>query len=243
LDLPASLVVQLTSGVFAGAAVIPSMITSVSVKAEADHHGAASIIFRPVEGLGLVPRGEPEEVSDLSETVVAKLRAGALTPATVLTMALRIRHMKHKNPILGAISAYLYDAVGDRDSIRRVAWFYAHHGQPIPFDVALLADLKGERGADGRLRVDLPVIQKREPSTPEEAQYPDYFQQTTAKERALVAGGFPWLRQGWDLLDLVQLPVHPDVIALSRHVLPMPFTTLERDAGITLARLVSSGKV
>jgi hypothetical protein len=61
-----------------------------------------------------------------------------------------------------------------------------------------------------------------------------------------VAGGFPWLRQGWALLDAVSLPVHGGLIELAqtRGILrPFPFTTLAPDAGYRLAELITSGKV
>ena len=46
---------------------------------------------------------------------------------------------------MGVISAYLYDAIGDMKSIRRMASFYAKYSQAIPYDIALLGGLHGQR--------------------------------------------------------------------------------------------------
>jgi hypothetical protein len=144
--------------------------------------------------------------------------------------------------MLGVVAAYLYDAIGDRDSICRIASFYAKWGEPIPFDIALLANLRGRRGKDGRLRVSIPRMVRREPQTNEEARRSDLFAATSEVSEAIVAGGFPWLRQGWDLLQATRLPVHPALIDLARRptdtLLPFPFTTLTPEAGHLLARLV-----
>ena len=59
------------------------------------------------------------------------------------------------NPLLGVIAAWLYDAAGDRDSVRRLTMLYAEHRQPVPFDIALLAGVPGRRGRDGLIRIDL----------------------------------------------------------------------------------------
>lgn len=87
--------------------------------------------------------------SEAAEDVVARLRAGALSTNDALSLAVQFREFKHFNPAFGAIAAYLYDAAGDRDSIRRVAWFYPYMSQPIPFDVALLGGFSGGETAVG----------------------------------------------------------------------------------------------
>ena len=93
------------------------------------------------------------------------MRAGTLTGNDALDVAVRIRTDKHIDPVLGALAAYLYDAVGDRDNIRRIAYFYASAGETVPFDVALLADLRGTIH-DGRLVVDVPAVPARTPLPP-----------------------------------------------------------------------------
>jgi hypothetical protein len=155
----------------------------------------------------------------------------------------------HVNPLLGVIAAYLFDAAGDRDGIRRLASLYPEDGQPVPFDVALLAGVPGRRGRDGVVRIDLPAVPARAPRTDEEASsFVDVrrfglFDARRAVRDAVVAGGFPWLRQGWSLLDLAALPVHPEVVALAGHLRPSLFTALGRDGGRRLAALIEQGEV
>jgi hypothetical protein len=221
------------------------MITAISLGSlsrsdPTSARGAASVIYRPV--LGMVPDSDFDDVSKTSEDIVAKLRAGTLTGEKALTIASRIRRFKHVNPMLGVIAAYLYDAAGDRDSIRRVAWFYPMNEQPIPFDVALLAGLKGRRDLDGSIRLNIPPVPGRQPLTDEERAHPEYFLNTTQFDEVLVAGGFPWLRQGWALLDVAALPVHPSVVEIASHVLPTPFTTLDEYGGAKLANLLDHGE-
>lgn len=252
LTEPGSFVAEITTGSIVGAAAIPRMIATISIGGlmqpgtntpQALMRGATSVIYRPSkywssdQDLGLA--------SKASEDVITRMRAGTLTAEEALSVAAKIRGDKHVNPMLGVIAAYLYDAIGDRDSIRRIAWFYAREPEPqfIPFDVALLADLKGKRGKDGRLRVRVPAVSQRAPRTPDEAEHPDYFCATTEIDNSVVAGGFPWLRQGWSLLDVVSLPVHPELVHLASSLLPFPFTTLEADAGRVLAALVRQGEV
>jgi hypothetical protein len=59
---------------------------------------------------------------------------------------------------------------------------------------------------------------------------------------AAVAGGFPWQREGWALLDIARLPVNPAVAELAPHVLSAPFTTLDPDGGQRLAKLILQGE-
>ena len=139
-----------------------------------------------------------------------------------------------------------YDSVGDRDSIRRIAFFFTVENQPIPFDVALLADLRGSWG-DGHLRVAVPAVRRREPRTAAEIAHQDYFADTAAVDDALVTNGFPWLRQGWDLLDTARrFRVHPAVVDIAKTrgaVLPFPFVTLSLDAGRFIADLIEQREI
>ena len=86
------------------------------------------------------------EASVRSEKIIAAFRAGRLRGDDALDVAALIRTDKHVDPVLGVVAVDLYDSVGDRDSIRRIAFFFTVENQPIPFDVALLADLRGSWG-------------------------------------------------------------------------------------------------
>lgn len=246
LQQAGSLLIQLENGTWVGAAALPAMILTISL---ADcvsspqspgkrSPGAVSAIYRGTTGW--VP--DAVETSNIAEELTSRLRVGAFTADQALSVGAKIRGMKHVNPMLGAIAAYLYDSAGDRDSIRRIAWFYPQFHQAIPFDVALLAGLTGYRNENGRIFVDLPALPARAPRTDEEKRHKDYFKATTEMKDVCVAGGFPWLRQGWTLLEIARLPVHPAVAKLAPHVLSAPFTTLDDEGGRRLAEIIRNGE-
>lgn len=133
---------------------------------------------------------------------IADLAAGRIGPTEIDRLAAGLRAGKHADPILGALCAHLYSAVADVDSIRRMAWFYADHGQPVPFDVALLGDMRVERdGADG-LALHIPEVRAR--STAERDPLPDYVTDATPAAVAAVGGRCPWFALGWDQVGLTR---------------------------------------
>jgi hypothetical protein len=90
------------------------------------------------------------------------MEAGALRADAVIDLAVELRHGKHADPMRGALSAYLYDSIGDIDSIRRMAVFYIQHGQPIPYDIAMLGQLRGRRTRRNTVDSDGPCCQSAE---------------------------------------------------------------------------------
>jgi hypothetical protein len=238
-QLPASFLVEIEEDLWVGAATFPDLAITICRPLPTDNVTVPGDDIRLVYGA----HEEYEHVYQVCQGILSELNAGLLTPEQALSIATRVRHFKHVNPLFGVVAAYLYDAVGDRDSIRRTASFYPQYDQPVPFDIALLAGVPGRRGRDGRLRIDLPAVPARTPRTPEEAENIAYFDAGEAINNVVVAGGFPWMGKGWDLLDLARLPVHPEVITLAGHVGPSLFTTLGRDGGRKLAALIEEGKV
>ena len=99
---------------------------------------------------------------DAIETVT-DFAAGRIGVDRIDFLAGRLRHGKYTDPVLGAICAYLYLAVADFDSIRRMAYFYVQYGQPVPFDIALLGAMKVTRKAKGALRLQVPAVTARKP--------------------------------------------------------------------------------
>jgi len=248
---PASNVaIELDDGSWIGATVLPRKISAITVGERREDsrprrrlvpiRGAVSTIYRPAASQ--IPGDAALLASDASESFVARLGVGALSGDDALKVAVRIRSGDFLDPMLGAIAAHLYEAIGDRAGIRRLASLFARSGEPIPFDIALLADLRGRREG-GRLRAVVPAVERREPETVEEDHHPELFGAAPQIADAPVAGGFPWLRQGWALLDTVRLPVHPTVVELAGSLLPLPFTTLKPEAGRVLADLIRRGKV
>jgi hypothetical protein len=228
-----------------GLAKVPFAVATINFPNQKDSEAPIEANFPSVVYQSTQPELQQNAVENLvvSTEILARLLSGKLLGNEALSIASTLRDMKHANPILGIIAAYLYDAVGDKDNVRRIAWFYWHNKQPIPFDIALLADLRGERGEDGLISVDLPAVPERKPRTDEQSNNPWYFRETYAQAGAAVAGGFPWMRPGWKLLDIARLPVNQKLLALSDQVLPYAFTTFQEKAGRILADLVHDGEV
>ena len=223
------LLVQLADGRWTGAAAMPRLIATFSLGAD----GVVSLIYRPV---GWQAGG------DKTERVIAALRTGALRTEDALDVAAGLRDGKMEDPVLGVLAAYLYDSIGDVDSIRRMAFFYAHFGQAVPFDVAMLARLGAERAPDGTIVAQIPAVRARPPASDAEEQRRGNSVATPARP-APVAGLFPWLRQGWALLEeedpsplfLTGLPDLQSGLARA------PFTTLDAEHGQRLKSLVFPG--
>ena len=124
-----------------------------------------------VEQLGvsaLVFSARHERRSDVEATarVLAQLESGSLRADDKIDIATRLRREKPADPVPGVISASLYDSVGDTDSIRRMAYFYAQCAQPIPCDIALLGQLQG-RWSGGELWVTVPSVARSTPPPPQ----------------------------------------------------------------------------
>jgi hypothetical protein len=247
---PASFLVEMDDGAWTGAATWPGVAIAIS-RAPLIRNVAAPRGPRLI--YGPAGTGAFEEIFECCELILSELNTGLLAYRQAAYAAGLVWHFKqrfaHVNPLLGVIAAWLYDAAGDRDGVRRLASLYPERGQPIPFDIALLAGVPGRRDRNGLIRVDLPALPARTPRTDEEASsFVDVrgfglFGARRARRDAVVAGGFPWMRQGWRLLDLAALPVHVEVAALAGHVGPSLFTTLDRDGGRRLAALIELGEV
>jgi len=122
-----------------------------------------------------------------------------------------------------------------------MASFYARESEAIPYDIALLGGLAGGRTERG-LVVNIPEVKRREPRTVAERQHNWTYCQTEAAI-GLVGGYWPWMRQGWIFLDYpsdVGSPlILPGLVELRSGLMRSRFATLEKDAGLALARLFS----
>jgi hypothetical protein len=233
LDRATAVLLELNDGAFAALTALPSFICSVMC----EQSGVAGLVYRACHG-------SPRDVG-VTAHALAQLESGGMRASAQTELAVELRREKHADPVLGVISAYLYESVGDMDSIRRMAYFFVEHAQPIPYDVALLAELPC-RLEEGQLRAQVPAVAAREPRTPAEAGAPWTFRETPAVNGA-VAGLWPWMRQGWSFLEQPRAPgglVLPEVFELSPHVARSRFTTLDAEGGkrlIALAGLSASG--
>ncbi|PXX45428.1 caspase family protein [Undibacterium pigrum] len=141
-----------------------------------------------------------EELWGESFRAIKNLQTGNLSADQVDDIATHIREFKHVNPTLGAIASYLYDYTGDMDSIRRMAYFYCYHGQPMPFDVAFMGLLSIKFIGQSRTVADVPSVPAR-PQSPANDKLPDWVTKETMKSSGEVAGLWPWLRQGWQFME------------------------------------------
>ena len=170
--------------------------------------------------------------------VAADFAAGRLSVDRVDELAAHLRYRKHADPVLGVIAAYLYRAAADFDSIRRMAYFYADAGQPVPYDVALLGEMAVSRGPQRELRLHVPEVGARRPGQRTD-KLPRFVVQATPAIEASIGGLCPWLALGWDYVSMAR-PEQAELIAGLREFageLPRSgFTVLSADIGRALAR-------
>lgn len=166
--------------------------------------------------------------------ILNRMQSGDLPPSHVDEVAAVLRKDKHGNPVLGAICSYLYDFSGDLDSIRRMAFFYTLHGQPIPYDIALMGEIPTRR--DGlHYMADVPAVRSRPLKGGENL--PDFVTNETSHAVGPVGGRCPWLRQGWDFVDAPtdrEVALVQNLPDIRKHLLPETFTSFNREGGEAL---------
>lgn len=170
---------------------------------------------------------------------VVKFAAGQLGADDIDQLAIKLRYGKHRDPAAGAFCAVLYRAVGDFDSIRRMAYFYQQHGQPVPFDIALLGGMAVSAEQGGGLRAHVPAVKARE-ARPGLASLPEFATEATPETTVMVAGRCPWIGLSWDYVGLVRDNALPLVSGLAEHAPQIPrggFTVLPAKTGKALAKL------
>ncbi len=229
LQKPAPVLIELSDGQFLALTALPAFIASLVC----NERGAQALIYRAIY--------EDKDTSGIAANALAQMESGALRANAVLDLSVELRQLKHTDPTLGVISAYLYDSVGDLDNIRRMAYYYVQHGQAIPYDIALLAQIPSWRNPDGLLEVAIPQVEARDPRTDVERQN-DWTWTMTPATNGIVGGFWPWMRQGWTFLedptDVEMGLVDPRIAALRPHLTSARFTTLTADGGQRLAAIL-----
>jgi hypothetical protein len=238
----AQLLVELDNGLFASCPTMGEMVTRLMISAD----GAAAMVMNSRWGpYPPTPNTPDHKANVLAEEAVSQLYSGRLARDATFDRAVDLRMKKHANPVLGVISAYLYDSVGDRDSIRRMAWFYVQHGQAIPYDIAFLAELPVVGFDEDQLCVEVPATKRRKANTASEKDN-KWITRATPKAKGRVAGRWPWLRQGWpyvaDPSEAERMMTYGVEPAL-KGLLSSPFTTLNADAGQALISAFSMTRV
>ncbi|MBV1686347.1 hypothetical protein KRR38_01335 [Novosphingobium sp. G106] len=160
-------------------------------------HGEISLVHRHIS--------EKAKPAPVVSGALADLAAGRIGRVSAVDLAAQVRRGKHLDYTLGLLAAYLYNAIGDIDGIRSIAWYYHREGQVIPLDIALLTGGKLHMGDDGTLTVDIPATQKRKPRTDVEDGLAFTTSATSAVSGAAVGGRAPWLRSGWRAIETALL--------------------------------------
>lgn len=187
LSASAPLLIELSNGLFVAAVVMPKLFTCVA----RDDFGATGIVYRD-------PYAPAGDERPLEEALMA-LERGSVRSGVASDLAVKLRRMKHVDPVLGVLSAYLYEPMDDIDNIRRMASYYIESGQAIPYDIALLGGLH-LASTDGGLTAKVPEVGARQPRTEGERSAIWTHEPTEARSGA-VGGFWPWMRQGWAFMD------------------------------------------
>lgn len=167
--------------------------------------------------------------------LLEQFAAGTLSLNSIDHIATRLRRGKRTDPTLGAICAHLYRAAADYDSIRRIAFYYAWHNLPVPFDVALLGKMRVTMDDDGRMVLHVPPVADRRADSPS---LPPNATRATHAVQARVGGRCPWLGVGWDYVTDADPESLPLVVHLAEHAPDVPrtgFTQLSSETALQLA--------
>lgn len=216
------ILVEFEDAVFASAVVYADLTTVIS----RDISGGIS--WACTSGMALPTRRLRSFIA-----TIENLQAGNLTADKVDNIAAQLRSDKHANPTLGAISSYLYDYTGDVDSIRRMAYFYIQHNQPIPFDVAFMGLLSFKKIGLHETLVKVPSVKARARSDANDM-FPRWVTGATHERMGVVAGLWPWLRQGWVFMDEPEpqeKAVADEISNIATFLLPSPFTSFSETGG------------
>jgi hypothetical protein len=191
-----------------------------------------AVIVRSANGMTAIAYGGRDDILAEATHAIAELARGDLDSTRIEDLAARIRSGKHANPVLGAIAAYLYRQISDFDNLRRMAYYYVEHQQPIPFDVALLGQMEVYADNDC-YRVKVPAVSRHSRDPAHRNPLPAYVVRETPAVAGVLAGRCPWLTLGWDyprgeLFRDDLYDHHRDSAGLLR---PSSFTTFAADLG------------
>lgn len=158
-----------------------------------------TVVVESPSGEILQAYGQRSSLDHYKEAIAAisDFATGRLGAESITRIAYLIQLEKYADPMLSTISAYLFRAIADYDSIRRMAFFYALRDQPVPFDIALLGAMRVTRAGDGALCVHIPAVKAHDRS-PQSRPLPPPFTQETRATTAPIGGRCPWLGLGWD---------------------------------------------
>ncbi len=221
----ASVLARLNNGSWVGAAVYERFVGSFSIGPD----GADSYLLRSTR-FGR---------ARAAERAVAMAAVGQ-DLGDPFELAAQLRDGKHADPVLGALASYAYARAGAIEDIRRLCYFYCYHNQPVPFDAVLLARVPIHRGDHGNWVAEIPATPERAPYNATE-RLRDFTFRATPPGSIEVAGHFPWLRQGWALLEDDFRPEFRRLAEFVPGLRPSLFSSFKREAGGALANLIEGG--
>ncbi|MBY5533810.1 hypothetical protein HFO42_22890 [Rhizobium leguminosarum] len=147
--------------------------------------------------------------------------SGLLRSTDAGKLAEQIRYTKHLDPMMGVVAAYLYRSAGDIDNIRRMAFYYVHHNQPIPFDLAILGGLRIHPDRD-QFVVEVPAVTEAEGG---DMQTAVFTREATPSTDGRLGGLIPILRAGWPYCQRAIGPVHRTCLDFIDSLSSAPVTT------------------
>ncbi len=166
------------------------------------------------------------------------LSAGILNSDDIRLFTQNMRICKHADPMLGIVSAYLYNGIGDIDNIRRMCYYYYHHQQDVPFDIAMLAGVPFERdGKNGCFVITVPEVQEI-PKAHRAENAPEFTWRGTPSVNVNVAGVTPILRVGWQHIRNSKHRIHKQCWELVDDLTEAPISTFAGvETGETLIKI------
>ncbi len=220
LQQPLPLLARLQSFDWIATCAFPGFLTTHRV----DDRGLISLIARKMF----------DAEAPSTEDAIARLATGTLADMAPLYLAGFLDQAAFPDPLLGILTAWRFDAMGDIGSIKRLAARFALADQPIPFDIALLAGLPASRQPNGLIVARLPALSE-EPAHGR----PHWLHAATPAATGVIAGAVPFLTAGWDLLDPDDPLAFPGFESILPHLRrSAPFTTLSPEGGPRLADLL-----
>ena len=229
LDRPAQMLIETQDGSFLAITALPQLIASCV----SDAKGTQALVYRELFA--------PVDTGALAASAISQMESGALRADSLSALAAQLRKLKHVDPTLGVISAYLYDSIGDVANIRRTACFYVENGQAIPYDIVLLAQVEAQWNTNRRqFEASIPDVPSQEPRNDIEREHP-WTCCAMKAATGVVAGFWPWMRQGWAFLDApldIELGlILPGIAEMRTQLTSARFTTFSKEGGKKLASL------
>jgi hypothetical protein len=217
--------IEFSDGMFAAFTALPNFVTHL-VRTEC---GISGLVYHSTEN--------PDFLNRKADAALAAMENGTLGMEVVTDFTTVLRQGKHRDPLLGVISAYLYDSIGDLSNIRRMGYYYFQNHQSVPYDIALLAQVPSEMRND-QLWIKIPAIARQNPRTPAESGLSWTYEKLDASEGP-VAGFWPWMRQGWtylsDPMDIENGLIRGPLANLTNNLSPGRFVMVDQAGGRILS--------